>query len=222
MIKISDIVQDILSASDLELEAMRQGVLNLSAYAEKIHPEVEKRAWKTVQKTTIVVALSRLQLKLSKISPLRPKIVLRELTVKSPLADITYEKTRETIKQSRSLSTIFSQAEAPFLTVTQGMNEITVIVSQDQLVAVMAHISVKPKSLFRDLVGITVTFSEKYLLEPNVIYAILAALAGKRINIIEIVSTYTELSVIISQSQVDLCIQTLNQFFPHETVKRVI
>jgi aspartokinase len=222
MIKVSDIVSELLYSTDLELEAMRKGLLNLSAYAEQIHPEVEKRAWKEVKKTTIVVALSRLQAKVAQVAPLRPQVNLNELSVKSPLADITFEKTQHSIKQSRSLSAILSKFDPQFLTITQGINEITVVVSQDQVDVVLQHFQTKPKATFADLVGVTVSFSEKYLAEPNVIYAVLSALASKRINIVEIVSTYTELSVIIGKTQLELCIQTLNQFFTQGNEKRVI
>jgi len=218
MVKVSDIVSELLFTSDLELEAMRKGVLNLSAYAEQIHAEVEKKAWKEVKKTTIVVALSRLQAKVSQVAPLRPLVHLNELSVKSPLADITFEKTQHTIRQSRSLSAFLNTFDPQFLTITQGINEVTVVVSQDQASVVMQHFVSKPKAIFTDLVGVTVSFSEKYLVEPNVIYTVLSALASKRINIVEIVSTYTELSVIIGKAQLELSIQTLNQFFDQTNV----
>ncbi len=214
MLKVSEIVKDILSSSDIELEAMRAGILNLSAYAAKIQPEVEKRCWKPVQKTTIVVALSRLQVGVAKIAPLKPVIKFTELSVKSPLAEITFEKTLHSIQQSRTLSSFLQKHEPAFLTITQGINEITVIVSQEQELRVIKHFATPPKASFVNLVGVTVSFSEKYLREPNVIYTVLSALAGQRVNIIEIVSTYTELSVIIDQKQLELCITTLNQFFP--------
>lgn len=213
MLKISDAVKEILESSDTELEAMRSGVLNLSAYAAEIQNTVEKKTFKKVQKTTIVVALSRLQPKVGKLAPLKPAVHLNQLSVKSSLADITFEKNEHTFKQSRSLSAFLSKSEPQFLTITQGINEITVIVSEDQAELVLRHFHIKPKALYRELVGLTVTFSEKYLSEPNVIYAILASLAGKRVNIIEIVSTLTELSVIIHQTQLEASIHILNEKF---------
>jgi aspartokinase len=213
MIKISDIVHDILQSSNIELEAMRLGVLNLSAFAEKIHAQVEEKAWKSVKKTTIVVALARLQKKLALIPPLQPKVILDELSVKTPLADITFEKTRQTIEQSRSLSAFLAQHNPQFFTITQGINELTIVVSQEQLDLTLDYFDAQPKSLFKDLVGVTVKFSEKYIPEPNVIYAILSAVAAQRINITEVISTYTELTLIVNSAELDVIIKTLNQFF---------
>jgi len=213
MLKVSEITQDILQSADLELEAMRKGVLNLSAYAEQIHDEVENRTFKKVKKTTIVVALSRLQTRLSNIPTLQPQIYLDKLSVKSPLVTITYEKTRQSLEQSRSLSVFLSHHDPQFITITQGTDELTIIVSQDQLDTTLEYFDAEPKAVCHNLVGVTVQFTEKYLSQPNVIYTILAALAGKRINIIEIVSTYTELTVIIEQAQLEVAIRTLNRFF---------
>src|SRR5258708_907078 len=145
MIKIADIVREIVESSDNELELMRSGLLNLSAFAAKIQPLIEEKAWKKVQKSTIVVALSRLQQKLPEISPLRPVIHIHELSVKSPLVDITYEKTRQSLEQSRSLSAFLSQQNPQFFTVTQGMNEVTIVVSQEQLELTLEYFDAEPK-----------------------------------------------------------------------------
>ena len=57
MIKASETVENILLKDELALESLRAGILNLSAYAQKIHPEVVRQALKPVRKGTIVVAL---------------------------------------------------------------------------------------------------------------------------------------------------------------------
>ena len=50
MIKITDTVLDLISADELALEAMRAGLLNYSAYADKIHSQVENLTKKPVKK----------------------------------------------------------------------------------------------------------------------------------------------------------------------------
>jgi|SRR5579859_376832 len=213
MIKVTDAVYEILSSSDEELELMRQGLLNLSAFADKIHPQVEAKTWKKVKRATIIVALSRLQKNLPQIPALRPTIHLDELSLKSPLADVTFEKNRRTLERSRSLSAFLVQHNPHFFTITQGMNEVTIIVSQEQLEITLEYFDSKPKALFKDLVGVTVKFSERYIQQPNVIYTILSLLAAKRVNIVEIVSTYTELTVVIDQGELNLAVETLNTLF---------
>ncbi len=164
MLKITVAVQELLQSSDVALESMRAGLLNLSAFAEQIHNQVEEKTMKPVKKMTVVVALSRLAKKMEHVKPLKPEVVLDQ-----------------------------------------------VIVSQEQQHRVLDHFQQKPIAVFTDLVGITVRFSEKYLAEPNVVYAILSLLAAKRINLIEIVSTYTELTMIIKKEEMEKTIQALNK-----------
>ncbi len=84
MLKVTDTVLDLISADELALEALRAGFLNYSAYADKILPQVENLTKKPVQKGTIVVAISRIAKNASKLtSPLKPDVVLTDLSIKS-------------------------------------------------------------------------------------------------------------------------------------------
>lgn len=182
---------------------MRLGVLNQSAYAELILPEVERLTWKDVQKNSVVVSLSRVARELEDADPLKPSVVIQELSIKAPLADLTFERSEHNLLKVHQLPSKLQFGPNQFLTITQGINEITVIVSQDRAEEVLAHINAPTRSIFRDLVGITIKFDSQYLDQPNVIYALLAKLAYQRINLLEIVSTYTELTVLIEEHDLD-------------------
>ena len=212
MLKISDAVAEILFSSDLALEALRSGILNLSAYAAQILPQVEATTYKTVQVPSIVVALSRIAKTLDQSASLKPKVQLDEISIKSPLCDLTFEKTTQTLHQARTLAHHLDIQNQHFLTMTQGVNEITIIATQEYRAEILEHFKTPPKQMFSELVGVSMRFSETYLSEPNVIYTLLSFLAVKRINLIEIISTYTELTVVIEQKQMQLALLALNQF----------
>lgn len=210
MLKVSDAVRDILFSSDIPLEAFRSGVLNLSAYAEQIKPEVESRTHKPVQTNTITVALSRLREEVLNVPPMRPHISFEQLSIQPSLIDISYEKTQQNLKGLAKLATIAS--ELSFVTFSEGMNEITIIVLANEAERVMSCFTGQPKAVIKDVVGVSVRFSEKYLIEPNLIYAILAVLASKRINLLEIVSTYTELTMVIEKDSLEKTINELQKY----------
>jgi aspartokinase len=209
MLKISDAVLEILRSDEVAQEALRLGLLNLSAYATRIQPMVERKTWKEVKVATIVVTLSRLVEAVRALPALHSKVVFDELTIKSPLVDITYEKTQANTQLLRSFQQSVAGSESHFVMVTQGTREITIIVPSELQEKVIAHFNQTPKSVYENLVGITVSFSEEYLEQPNFIYSALAALAGERINLREIVSTYTELSMIIDKTDMDTAIRVL-------------
>ena len=192
---------------------MRSEFLNLRAFAKQIRPEVEKKTFKPVKIGTIVVALSRIKNSQNEIEPIKPIIKLDELSIKSPISDITYEKNEETVRLAHDFSKQLGDLNGHFFTMTQGINEITFIISEDLRSKLMDHFQHKPKAIFDNLVGLNVRFSENYLQHPNVIYAILSRLASKRINVIEIVSTYTELMIVVEKKEMELAISQLNTLF---------
>lgn len=212
MIKVSDAVEEIVREDGFVQEAIRQGILNLSAYAKKIHTEVEERSMKPVLRGTIIVALSRLVNGMQLPTPLLPEIKITNLSVKSSLCELTFEKTERNQEKLSSLETsIISKEE--FFAVTEGSTEITIIYPANARQTVMRHFKVQPKVEYSDLVAVTVRFSPEYMEVPNAIYTLVSALAVKHINIIEIVSTYTELSFIIYKSDMEQTIQALNGYF---------
>ena len=213
MLKITTAVAEILESSEVASEALRAGLLNLSAFADQIHAEVEEKTFKSVKRASIVVALSRIAQQNKELPTLKPKITLDSVTIKSPLCDLTFEKTDRNLEKLKTLIRDLSQKEQQFLTITQGTDEITIIADQENESEILTIFETKPKAAYTDLVGITVRFSEKYLQQPNTIYAILSMLAVKRINVIEIVSTYTELTVLIEKANIQTTIELLQGFF---------
>ncbi len=213
MLKISHAVENIVNNSVIMQEAMRLGIVNFRALAEIIHQEVEVKTVKPVKKESIVVALARLAHKKSKMPPLVPNFVLDEVSIKSPLCTITFEKTSEMLLLARNLSAQVPTNASHFLTITEGIHELTIIASASLEEMILAYFTVAPKAVFRQLVGVSVQFGEAYLLQPNVLYAIISVLATRRINLVEIVSTYTQLTLVIEEKEMPTAVSALNDYF---------
>jgi hypothetical protein len=231
MRSVSTAVATIIQQDEIALEAMSRGILNLSAYAEEIQPEVEKITWKEVRKGTIVVALSRFLQELqavhdSKIKnekaknlqSIRPKVYIDDISIRSPLCDISFEKTKLSQEATKKLlgSSLYKQHNS-FFTVTEGVSEITLIAPQILYEAILdlyaeQPFATKPKASYQNLTGISVRFSEKYLSVPNVVYVLIGQLAVKRVNIIEVVSTFTELAVIVQEHDTDKAMSAFRRY----------
>lgn len=212
MIKVSDIVLELLMEDNLAREAYLLGILNLSAYAEHIQEEVEERTLKPIRKGTIIVALSRIDKKLLQQDPLQPKVVINNICVKSALCEITYEKTTSNLNKLAHLNTAWI-GKREFFALTEGLAEITIICPKEASVTIMKHFGSTPKVEFEKLVAVTVRFSADYLNVPNTIFTLMASLAAQRINIIEVVSTFTEISFIVRQEELEKSIAALNKHF---------
>lgn len=217
MIKVTDIVLDLIQTDELALETLRAGLLNLSAYAEKIHQQVENATKKPVQKGTIVVALSRIDKSLPDTPLLNPSVVLTNLSIKSSLTVLTYKKTAD-MQRKISVMNPFILGVHELFSVTEGQDEITIICEDGAKDLFLRHagFNIKPKAEFNSVVAITASFNQADIATPNILYTLLRALAVKRINIIELVSTYTEISFIVKKEDMEIALSALNVYFANK------
>ena len=135
------------------------------------------------------------------------------MNIKSPLVEISYDRTAKLFETASKLNQKLLP-ENGFFTITYGLSEISLLVSANLKNKILEYFSVRPKGIYEDLVNITVRFNEENYIEvPNVIYTLLSALAGKRINIIEIISTFTEISLIVKEKDMQQTVSALKHFF---------
>src|SRR5258708_22189087 len=212
MIKVADLVKQIIELDELALESLRAGLLNLSAYAAKIQPQIEKITYKEIKKGTIVVALSRIARQELKTPELKPQVKLTNLTVKSALCSLTFERTAD-IERRISVLNPFQVALGDLFSVTDGPTEGTLVCLERAKEKILAHFDTTPKETNSDLVAITAEISSDDAKKPNVVFTLLQALAAKRINLIEIISTFTEVSFIIHQKDLEEGLKALNLYF---------
>ena len=211
MLKVSDIVRDIVFSSEPELTVLSRGLLNFSAYAKRIHGDVERRARKPVQLGTIVVALSRISGEILDEDPLLPQIVLDGITVKSNLAEITFSKTSANRLRAQKLVTENEFAQADFMTITYGASELAIFAPMSLVQPVLRNFKPDaPKLLLERLAALTVQFSNVYIETPNMYFALMRAIAVKKLNIVELISTFTELTFLVRQTDLNELFQLLN------------
>lgn len=218
MKNISEDVRAIVTTSEVAFTALREGYLNLSAYAETIQREVELRAKKPVSKGSIVVALSRLAREMKKSrggeGELVLDVILENIVVKAGLVEITFERT---LQNNRLMQRIYADETLnteDFFMISQGIGEITLITSQENKNRIEKLFKKsKPKVTLHGLVAISITFSKKQLHLPNIIFSLVRSLALKQINIIEIVSTRSELAFILTQKELQTAFSILNDIY---------
>ncbi|HEY9778425.1 MAG TPA: hypothetical protein V6C81_31995 [Planktothrix sp.] len=211
MLKVTNIVRDIVFSSEPELTTLSRGLLNLSAYAKRIHREVERRARKQVQVGTIVVALSRLSAQLTDEDPLLPRIELDGISVKSNLAEIAFNKTAANKLRVQKLYTEKDFAQADFLTITYAASEVSIFAPMSLVKPIVTIFKPdKPKLLLDHLAALTVQFGEQYIETPNMYFALMRAIAVRKLNIVELVSTFTELTFLVKQNDVNELFQLMS------------
>lgn len=199
MIKIQDIVEEIVLSDEEALYALSKGFMNLSAYAKDIQKEVEDKTYKEVKSTGIVVALSRFKKGLKNIDPLHQEVKINNVTIKSPLTEIVFEKTPFLLGKLSSVYEKIKTGNDDFLAMTLSTNEITVICSDRIKANVLNLFKEQPRIKQTGLASIGLSIDPKYYKLPNVTFSLLRKIAQKKIVLAETITTHTEIIFIFHQ-----------------------
>jgi hypothetical protein len=204
MLKISDAVRSELLNSDNALESLSQGILNLSAYAKSIHRNIEKATMKPVKLGTIVAALARLSTDMQKLPLVCAPVSLQDIAVKSGLCEIAFEQSESNRENLRKLYGSKRFRATDFLTATYGVGELSIVANEKHkqlILDIFAH--QKPKLVAEKLSALTMRFSEHYMHTPGQTFWLVRKIAIERLNIIEIVSTFTELTFLLHEKDMN-------------------
>ncbi|HLU87576.1 MAG TPA: hypothetical protein VKZ44_07450 [Taishania sp.] len=215
MESIGKITEDIINRSPFLRESMTEGLVNISALARKIQPEIEAISGRDVKEGAIVMAIKRMSPGLYHKLNVKIKNVLGELgdfLVRSNLSDYTYQNSDTLIVKQSDFLRLADNDSDGFFALCKGVSETTIITTDknkdlierifqtEKLIAStqnLASISVKLPKINTEIYGIY--------------YYILKQLAWEGINIIEVISTANEFTIIIDQEDVDRSFKILMQ-----------
>lgn len=193
----------ILSRAFLE-EGLAQDLMNLSSLARHLQPELQKRLMRPCSSGSIMMALRRLVPTLREaVSGRQKDHIFRDLSVRSGLCEFTLPNTPALITLLGNVLKALPTARRPFFTFTQGIEELTVITEEtyrEQVLDGLHH--PPPISSLDQLSGITLRLFPQAVSVYGVHYRVLKQLALNRINLVEVVSTFRELTLILQEVDV--------------------
>lgn len=215
MESIGKITEDIINRSPFLRESMTEGLINVSALARKIQPEIEEVTGKEVKEGAIVMAIKRMSPGLYHKLNVKIKNVLGELgdfLVRSNLSDYTYQNSDSLgVKQAELIKLLNSESDG-FFALCKGVTETTVITA-DKHKETIERLFQNEKLITstQDLASVTVKLPHINTEIYGIYYYILKQLAWEGINIIEVISTANEFTVIVAQDDVDKAFKILMQ-----------
>jgi hypothetical protein len=216
MLTIPEVVEQLIRKSPFLEEALALGILNHSALARLIKPEVEREAMKKVQDGAIVVALSRLSRVIEK-KTRKPKSLFQktpDLIVRMNLLEVTYANSESLILKQKRLMEKMSARQHPLLTFTRGLNETTIIASSELRNQILAGFKgEKMISQISRLASVSVLLPKGTAQVPGVYSYILGSLAWEGINVVEVVSTLNEFTIILEDKKIDSAFSIIKNLF---------
>jgi len=204
MRKISDAIETIVEGNPALAFGLHHRLLNLTKLARFLLPSVEAQTRKTVSDSAVLMSLSRLQRKWSKSRPQKTDaLVLDKVSIVSGLCSVTLAKTQTT---HRELNRVFTavQEQNGFITITEGLREVTVIVEEENFGRLRKALSSRPKIVHRSVASVGMTFSERYLSVKGVLHQLLEQIALQNINVLEVASTATEFYIYVEERDVEV------------------
>lgn len=215
MITIPEIVEKIIKKSSFLEEGLSKKIINLSALSRIIKPEIEKELYKKVENGAIIMALKRLSNRLDHKSNIK-KIFINapDIIVRSNLIEYTLANSQSLIPKHQKLLEIINRQKEFFSTITEGVFETTLIVSLE-LESAIKKIYQDEKVIFKvnNLSSITIRLPKENIDLSGVYYFILKPLAWEGINIIEVVSTTHEITLIFGEKDIDRAFLNLKNLF---------
>ena len=209
MISIKECV-DVIVSDNLFLEdSLYNEYLNLSSFALYILPRIEQMTKKEVTIWSIKIALSRIAKEKQNSIPYR-KICSDNIFIKKNISLISLNNTINSNKLIRKLHSINLWEDKNYFWVIQWVNEIDIIYSKNLkswIDDILCNHNIKLK--IDNLWAIWIHLDEELLNTMWVIYNLTKKLAFYNINIVNILSTYTEIVFVIKEKDIKKAFEVL-------------
>ena len=203
---IPNAVESIIKKKPFLESALIDGIVNLSALSRQIKPRLEEMLGKDVNDGAIIMALNRLVPKLEMISILKFKSIMDnvgDIIVRSNLIDFSYINSKTMHHCQADLLDKIKTKTDVFCTFSQGIGETTLVVSSH--IAPMVEDFFKDEELverYTNLSSITVKLPKENSKYPGVYYYIFKKLAWDNINVVDVISTTSEFTIIVDDTNI--------------------
>jgi len=209
-------VEEYVLETPLVEQHLSLGLINLSALARHLRPRIRKALLRPVSEASIMMALKRLGPRVAARTraPVTRTARPSDLTLRSNLVELTYH-TSDTIREKhRRLLNRSDRVEDAFVTYTQGAAEVMLMVSAGLERAVLEIFEgERLVSKVRNLSALVIRLAPSTVQTPGVYYAILKRLAWQDLNVVDVVSTSTEFTIVVSNEVVDQAFSALRRYF---------
>lgn len=218
---ITEAVDQYLRQSPFLEEALADNLINVSSLARKIKPAIETLTMKQVQEGAIMVAINRREPNYYYKVNIGIKNFLQNLgdiTVRSDLRDYTFSNSGTLLGAELQLIERISKEKDVFITFSRGINETTIIVSrkmETEVEKIFASEDLIAQKV--NLSSITISLPKENTEISGIYYFILKKLAWAGINIVEVISTTNEFTLVVSEDAVHKALGALIELKANRT-----
>lgn len=212
MITIPEKVEEIVNQSPYLREALTDKLINLSALARQIKPQIERELVKDVTESAVFIALQRYAATMKPYYQVNPADYLANLGLRSELFELTIKNSPALLGKLSRLAKAIQDQRAALFVFTQGQYETTIITSESLKPEIMAALEGETiAGTIPDLTGITLQRTHAQIETTGVLQFPLRILAWEGISVIEIITTLNEIMIIVRDFEVDRAVVSIRQ-----------
>jgi len=202
LVTISHLVKKIVNDKPFLQEALAQKIISYGNLAEQLTPKIEEELGKSIKHSAVVMALRRYSDELKDLhEKVKPFDYRSEIVMKTNICDINAVKSPALVNKLNKLYSIVDFEKGDVLNIIVGNFEISIVTNEkykDDVIKFLKGEKILNKE--SNLVALTIRFgSSEFFNTPGVVFTIIRKLAWENINIYEIVSTMTELTLILDK-----------------------
>jgi aspartokinase len=212
MISIPEKVEEIVNQSPYLREAVSNKLLNLSALARQLQPQIKQELMKDVSESAVFIALQRYSQSVKPFYAVNPAHYLANLGLRSELFELTVKNSPKLLQKLSRLAQAIQDQHTALLVFTQGQYETTIITSTSLRKDLQTALKDEEiTSTIPDLTAITLQRTHGQIETTGVLQFPLRILAWEGISVIEIVTTLNEMMIIVRDFEVDKAVVSIRQ-----------
>lgn len=219
MTSIASKVEQIVTESPFLTEGMALGLINLSELARQLKPQLESDLWKPIGQAAVVMALRRVGERLpppGRAGEIAIAPQCGELTTRSDLVISTFRMSDNSNECQRRLLALAEPFAGMFVTVTRGVHEVLVVCSAPLLEQLdEAFAGERLLTRIDRLTALTLRLNPDSHHTPGVYNAVLKKLAWNKVSVVNMMCTFTELTIFLEQSQTAPAFSVLSKIVSH-------
>ncbi len=206
-------VKEVLNQKPFIKDTINIGAVNYSGLARHIKPEVEEKVEKEVNNNAVIMAVKRYAKNLEE-NPLSEKMekALKkcELRMEGDVVDFTLTRTPENYQTVLEAYDEIDWEKGDKIYIYQSLTEIAVVIENKNQHLIEERI--EDKEFIRkekDLAMITIRTPEEMVGVPGVFHYLLGLIAEEGISLVDILSTHTNLVLIVKDEDAGRTYNTL-------------
>ena len=210
---IPQITAELIKRSPYIQEGLQDGLINITALARHLKPDIEQLVGKSVKEGSIIMAINRM--------PTEREIYIekqvfkflnniRNVSVRSDLVDYTYRVSPTLLENQLELFKQLQEHPDNFFSISRGIYETTLIVSIE--LERSLHKIFKKEHLIsskQDLAAAILMLPPKNVEISGIYYYILKQVAWQGINLVEMISTTNEFTLVVQRKYINDLLKVL-------------